>query len=179
MEEQGRVVPLDSLAGRQGLALPHDALLVLIQPRPLSPDENVALDAWVRGGGHVLLFADPMLTAHSAFALGDPRRPQDIAMLSPILDHWGLALEFDDAQPRGERDVEVRGATLPVNLRGQLRLSADARCRLEADKLVADCRVGKGRAVVVADAALFDGEDAGRLGVLKALVVLAASRPAE
>ncbi|MBB4858457.1 hypothetical protein HNO88_001780 [Novosphingobium chloroacetimidivorans] len=175
VEEQGRVVPLDSLAGRRGLPLPQDALLVLIQPRPLTPDENVALDTWVRAGGHVLLFADPMLTVHSAFALGDPRRPQDVAMLSPILDHWGLSLEFDDTQRNEERYQQVRGTSIPVNLRGQLRVSPAGACRTEATKLLADCRIGKGRAVVIADAALFDGEDAGRVGAFRALISLAAS----
>src|SRR5688500_18207995 len=83
----------DSLAGID--------LLLLAQPRALSPAENVALDAWVRGGGRLLLFADPMLTGESRFAIGDRRRPQDVILLSPILDHWGLAVAFDDDRPAG------------------------------------------------------------------------------
>ncbi|VWX46559.1 GldG family protein [Novosphingobium sp. 9U] len=176
LAEQGKVVPVDTLAGEQGLPLPSSALLVLVQPRPLTPDENFALDTWVRGGGHVLLFADPMLTAASDYPLGDPRRPQDIAMLSPILSHWGLALAFDEAQPRGEQSVEARGIRLPVNLRGQLGVSAGAHCRVGKEQLLADCRIGKGRAIVVGDAALFDGEDAGRITALEALIALAISR---
>lgn len=172
LARRGRVVPLDTLAAAQGLPMPRDALLVLVQPRPLTPDENAALDAWVRAGGRVLLFADPMLTAESAYPLGDPRRPQDMAMLSPILDHWGLTLEFDDAQPRGERHVEVLKSHMAVDLAGRLRLSAGASCRLEGSALLADCRIGKGRAVVLADAALFDGEDAGRAAALDALLDL-------
>lgn len=170
LAERGRVVPVDSLTGDQGLPLPTSALLVLIQPRPLTPDENVALDAWVRAGGRVLLFADPMLTAHSDYALGDPRRPQDIAMLSPILGHWGLRLEFDDAQLHGTGFVQLQEVRVPVNLRGQLRAAAGARCRLEGENFLADCRIGKGRAVVLADAALFDGEDAGSADALRALM---------
>jgi hypothetical protein len=78
----GTVRPLDDLSGSgSGPPLPPGALLVLAQPRPLTPDENVALDNWVRAGGRVLLFADPMLTAESRFALGDSRHPQDIVLL--------------------------------------------------------------------------------------------------
>ena len=44
----------ESLAGLE--------VLMLAQPRALSPQENVALDTWVRRGGKLLLFADPLLT---------------------------------------------------------------------------------------------------------------------
>ena len=67
---------------------------MMIQPRPLSPQENVALDNWVAAGGRLLLFADPALTEDSAFAIGDRRRPQDVVLLSPILARWGLELEL-------------------------------------------------------------------------------------
>jgi hypothetical protein len=46
---------------------PHRFLL-LAQPRAFSAEENHALDGWVRNGGKVLLFADPMMTGHSRFA---------------------------------------------------------------------------------------------------------------
>lgn len=169
LKSHGEFVPLDTLAASDGaLPLPQDATLVLAQPRPLSPQENVALDDWVRKGGHVLLLADPMLTADSAFAPGDPRRPQDIAMLSPILARWGLELAFDEAQEAGEHAVSVEGAALSVNLPGQFRLlgksgegnasgkggDAVASCHLEAEGLLADCQSGQGHIVAVADAAL-------------------------
>ncbi|WP_231568368.1 DUF4350 domain-containing protein [Novosphingobium malaysiense] len=171
LKSAGDFVPLDSLADADGaMPLPQDAILVLAQPRPLSPQENVALDKWVAGGGHVLLLADPMLTSHSRFALGDPRRPQDIALLSPILARWGLELEFDDAQAPGEYAVSLSEGALPVNLPGRFRLlgksgEAGARgktgdivgdCRLEAEGVLADCRSGKGHIVAVADAALLE-----------------------
>lgn len=152
LERRGTVVALDTL-----LDLARLDRLIMAQPRPLSPDENVALDRWVRDGGQVLLFADPMLTQESAFALGDRRRPQDVALLSPILGRWGLELRFDDRQPDGLR--ENAGEGLPVNLAGELTPRAggvDARCTIGPQALVARCHVGKGRAVIVADAALFD-----------------------
>ncbi|MEW9854302.1 Gldg family protein [Novosphingobium sp. M1R2S20] len=170
-EQRGRVVPLDTLAGPDGkLSLPRNGLLILAQPRALSPDENVALDAWVRSGGRLLLFADPMLTADSEYPLGDPRRPQSMAMLSPILTHWGVELEFDVDQPAGERAAEIFGATLPVNLPGQFRVLPDSNCRIEGGGLAVDCKIGEGRVIAIADAALFDGDNAGRDAPLRAFL---------
>lgn len=168
LRAQGRVIPLDTLANAQGgLPLPENGVLVLAQPRPLTAQENVALDAWVRGGGRVLLFVDPMLTVHSRFGPGDPRRPQDIAMLSPILARWGLQLQFDDTQEAGER---LEGG-IPVNLAGRFKPlgksgggsgqagDAVAECRIEARGLRADCVSGKGRILALADAAVLENPD--------------------
>lgn len=171
LARHGRVVPIDTLAGTGGtLPLPRDAVLVLAQPHPLMPEESVALDVWVRAGGRLLLFVDPMLTAASDFALGDPRGPQRVAMLSPILRHWGLDLQFDPEQPQGERMVEYRGAALPVNLAGRFATGRTARCSIESAGVIADCRIGRGQVLAVADTAVFDGDDAGRSHVLEALV---------
>lgn len=161
LRRHGKVMPLDSLASEQGdLPLPHDAILIMAQPRALSPGENVALDNWVREGGRVLLFADPMLTAHSAYALGDPRRPQDVALLSPILTRWGLELQFDESQPSGERHSDVFGVAIPVNLAGRFALVGNSRdCALLFSGLGARCRIGKGRVLAIADAALLDRHD--------------------
>lgn len=150
--------PVDALEAR---ALGGDGDLLMIQPRPLAPAENVALDAWIGGGGRLLLFADPALTSDSDFALGDRRRPQDIVLLSPILARWGLRLEFDEGQAMGERAVTVGdGATVPVNLPGRFAIvpggRADRACRLGADGLLAECRIGRGRVLAIADAALFE-----------------------
>lgn len=158
LREHGEVRPLDSLADQSGaLPLPAAGWLVLAQPYPLSPHENVALDNWVRGGGRLLLFADPMLTQDSAYALGDRRRPQAVILLSPILDHWGLELRFDDNQPRGERVVTADQATIPVNLPGVFAVNGkDADCTLAAQGLIASCTIGRGRVVAVADAAVLE-----------------------
>lgn len=156
IERHGRVRALDTLIDIRGLDR-----LVIAQPRPLSPEENVALDDWVRKGGRLLLLADPMLTQESAFSLGDRRRPQDVVLLSPILGRWGLELRFDDAQPAGER--ESAGEAIPVNLPGEMALrkgGLDSRCAIGPDGLVARCTVGKGHVTVVADAAVLEPEDA-------------------
>lgn len=155
----GPLRPLDLLTAD---SLQSVRKLVVIQPRPLSGPENVALDNWVRGGGQLLLFADPALTAESAFSLGDRRRPQDIVLLSPILRRWGLDLQFDEDQPGGERIAAVGNASVPVNLPGRfVLLQSGGACRSIADGLAATCRIGRGRIMAVADAALFeDGDEA-------------------
>ncbi len=160
LARRGAIVPLDALAGPQGYGpLAPLTRLVIAQPRPLSPDENVALDDWVRGGGRLLLIADPALTEDSRYALGDPRRPQGVVLLSPILRRWGLDLQFDDVQAPGERAVEAMGLIVPVNLPGRFALTDPRLCRLSGDGLAATCAIGKGRVVALADAALLERDD--------------------
>lgn len=162
---RGRVVPLDTLAGPGGQGpLSGVDRLVIAQPRPLSPDENVALDNWVRAGGRLLLLADPALTQHSDFPIGDPRRPQAVVLLSPILKRWGLALSFDEAQPFGERAQAVMDMPVPVNLAGNWQIAGQAsgrgKCRVWGDGLAVTCAVGQGRVVALADAAVLEPDDA-------------------
>lgn len=152
LESEYSLRPLDALDSLAG----ETPTLLMVQPRPLSPGENVALDKWVRRGGRVLLFADPALTQDSAFALGDKRRPQDTVLLSPILTHWGLSLTFDEDQPLGERTIPVGRAQLPVNLPGRLVELPGGSCQLTSAGLMARCRIGKGLVTVIADAALFE-----------------------
>lgn len=169
--QHGKIRALDTVA-----PMPKDlGVTIMAQPRPLSPDENVALDDWVTAGGRLLLFADPLLTQQSAFALGDKRRPEGTVLLSPILARWGLVLEFDEAQPAGQRDVEVFGQAMPVNLPGRFRLSqGQGRCSLYAGGLVAKCGVGRGVVLAVADAALLEPQPAGGDNGAAALEVLLA-----
>ncbi len=147
LEEGRRLVPLDTLLAPGALAD-----IVIAQPRPLEPAENVALDAWVRRGGHLLLFADPLLTAESGFPLGDPRRPADTVLLAPILAHWGLVLQPEEAAR------EIAGAPFPVRAPGVLALAAggSADCRIEQAGLIAMCRIARGTVLIVADAALLE-----------------------
>ncbi len=154
LETDYRLSPLDSL---DAVSLAGIDLLMLAQPRVLSPAENVALDGWVRDGGKLLLFADPMLTGESRFAIGDRRRPQDVVLLSPILDHWGLGLEFDENRPSGHALVRIAGAAIPVNLPGSLEVrGGEADCAILVADVLAECRIGRGHALVLADAALLD-----------------------
>jgi hypothetical protein len=150
LETRYALHPLDTLSADSLTGLDF---LLLAQPRALSGPENVALDAWVRGGGRVLLFADPLLTGESRFAIGDRRRPQGAILLSPILGHWGLRLEFDDSRAEG---FALAGGKvqIPVNLPG--RFVSEDGCKVDSEGLLARCAIGKGRVVAVADAALLD-----------------------
>ncbi len=158
LRARGELSPVETLLpGPAGPPLAGVDLLVMAQPRALAPQENVALDSWVRRGGHLLLFADPLLTEHSAYPIGDRRRPQDVALLSPILARWGLRLEFDEDQHGGERLVAIDGITLPVDLPGRFAQTGEAQsCELLADGIAARCRIGKGAVLAIADAALLD-----------------------
>ncbi|WP_305098214.1 Gldg family protein [Croceibacterium aestuarii] len=173
LERSYDLQPIDSL---DAAALAKVDDLLLAQPRALSGKENVALDAWVRQGGHLLLFADPMMTGHSRFALGDRRRPQDVTLLSPILSHWGLAMDFDaDQLPRAEL-VETEDLALPVNLPGRFALRGEsAPCRISGAGVLARCAIGAGTATILADAALLDlyDPDPGAARALQGLIRLA------
>ncbi|QKG70139.1 Gldg family protein [Erythrobacter mangrovi] len=161
LEESFELVPLDALEDDMLAAM---RFLILAQPRPLAPSENVALDRWVRAGGQALIFADPMLTRHSSFPIGDRRRPQDVVLLSPILARWGLELRFDDEQPDTEHWVTHARGSIPTRLAGEFALlpgEGAAACRLSAAGLVARCDIGEGHVTLVADAAVLDGDEAG------------------
>ena len=140
------VRPIDTVSAA---TLGHD-VLVMAQPRLLSPDELVALDAWVRGGGRVLIFADPNLAWPSLYPLGDRRRAPPITLLDPLLRHWGLTLEAGDTVP-ARHDLDGFGvATVAA---GHWRTPQDC---TSPEPVVADCRIGKGRAILVADADMLD-----------------------
>ena len=172
IEQDLALAPLDFLTAE---ALEPYRFLLLAQPRALAGEENVALDAWVREGGRVLIFADPMMTGESRFALGDRRRPNDVVLLSPILAHWGLELLYDESQQFGLHDAADAGdsALIPVNLPGRLEVVSGEECASpREDLLIARCTVGKGQALIVADAAMidFEGPHDGAANALHALL---------
>lgn len=155
----------DPLAGLERLAV--------IQPRGLSPGDNVALDNWVRGGGRLLLALDPLLTGDYDAPLGDPRRPTEAALLPPVLARWGLSLAFDPDQPAEVRSARHAGRSLPFVMAGELTAGEGADCDASGPAPILRCRVGRGEVTVIADAALFEhpelaGEDgATLLGLLR------------
>lgn len=148
--------------------------LAVIQPRGLSPADNVALDRWVRAGGRLLLALDPALTGEYDLPLGDPRRPTDSALIPPVVARWGLAVSFDEAQPLAVVTQSLAGVPLPLALPGQITAAGDD-CTVLAQGAAARCRVGKGQVTLIADAALFEHPElAGKGGAdLQALLVAA------
>ena len=147
LETRYRVQPI-SLTDKASLS---GARLLLGAHPNAQPAENlVELDAWVRGGGRLLLLADPMLEWHSERPLGDRLRPAPGFADTGLLGHWGLRLDAPDARGPVERIVAGRRILLasPGRLVG--------RCPTEADGLVARCVIGKGRATIIADADFLD-----------------------
>ncbi len=127
-------------------------LLLMAHPLSQTPENLVALDAWVRRGGRVLLLADPMLEWPSERPLGDPLRPPAMFMDTGLLKHWGLRLDAPDQ--RGPQTREMAGVEVLTSSPGALA----GKCDISADRLVAHCTIGTGRAAVVADADILDVE---------------------
>ena len=130
--------------------LPKGGVLLAAQPRALPAEELVALDAWVRGGGRLLLLADPMLEWPSERGLGDQLRPPASFADTGLLAHWGLRLDAPDE--RGSTSTEVAGSKVMMISPGRL-VKLGGTCRMDGDSGVsATCTFGKGETRVVADA---------------------------
>ncbi|QDH35613.1 hypothetical protein [Porphyrobacter sp. YT40] len=166
LERGYRLEPLDTLSPIPGLApdapevdpLAGLTRLAVIQPRGLSPLDNVALDEWVRAGGRLLLVLDPALTGEYDIPLGDPRRPADTALIPPVVARWGMAVRFDEAQQAAAGARRLGTATLPLAVAGEVVLDnpAAADCEVVAEGAAARCRVGAGHVTLIADAAVFE-----------------------
>lgn len=152
LETRYDVVPI-STTGKSELA--KGGLLLMAHPLGQAPEDLVALDDWVRSGGRVLVLADPLLDWPSKRPLGDPLRPPPTFVDTGLLGHWGLRLDAPEAT--GPQARQLGGYEVLTSSPGAF----SGKCRISADRLVADCAIGKGRAIVVADA---DFLDADRLG---------------
>jgi hypothetical protein len=147
LETRYRVIPI-SVTGATDLS--RGRLLLMAHPQAQTAENLVALDEWVRGGGRLLLLADPLLEWPSERPLGDPLRPPPMFMDTGLLAHWGLRLDAPDR--RGPAARKLEDFDVLTMSPGQLV----GRCAISADALVARCRIGKGEAIVVADADLLD-----------------------
>lgn len=128
-------------------------LLLMAQPPTQTAENLVALDQWVRRGGHLLLLADPMLEWPSKRPLGDPLRPPPMFMDTGLLAHWGLRLDASDR--RGPAIRKLGGYDVETVSPGSLT----GACAISDNRLVARCRIGAGSATIVADADLLDVDD--------------------
>jgi len=147
LQREFTLKPIDALDAKSLSGAPT---LLLIQPRWLAPKEMVALDGWVRAGGRALILTDPTLDWPSDLPPGDIRRPPPVGLLGPILTHWGLALS-----PGPDNNLSLR---FPGNRRLELGVpgrftAANDTCKV-MESWFAECRVGKGRALLLADADL-------------------------
>ena len=162
------LVLLDTLSPIAGLTpdtaetdpLAEIEYLAIIQPRGLSPSDNVALDAWVRAGGRLLLVLDPQLTGEYELPLGDPRRPNDIALNYPVLARWGLRGDFSGEQTE-IRYAELPSTAIPVLMAQEIEIDEASRsgqnCSTDPTRLIAQClAIGEGAVTLLGDAAIFE-----------------------
>lgn len=143
LQSRYRVIPISVASSSE---LSKGRLLLMAQPLAQTPENLVALDAWVRSGGRLLLLADPLLEWSSKRPLGDPLRPPPMFADTGLLAHWGLRL--DAPEERGMKEGQLGGYAMFTVSPGELSGS----CAISSDRLVARCRVGKGAATIVADA---------------------------
>lgn len=151
LQAEFRVRPIDAI---NDTTLRGGRLLLLAQPRALSPQELVALDAWVRAGGRVLILTDPALSWPTKLPLGDLRRPPPVGLLSPLLGHWGLTVDAPAYRATIYADLDTGSARRRLALAAPGALtSASGACEVPQPWL-ARCRIGAGEAIVLADADL-------------------------
>ncbi|MDQ3477700.1 MAG: hypothetical protein M3438_00845 [Pseudomonadota bacterium] len=152
LQSRYRVVPISVTAAYE---LGKRKLLLMAQPQAQPAEALVELDAWVRAGGRVLLLADPALEWASDRPLGDLLRPPLAFADTGLLGHWGLRL--DGPNGRGPASRTIDGREVRTVSAGALTATKPA-CATVAQGLVARCRLGEGRAVVIADADLLNVE---------------------
>lgn len=148
--ERYRVEPISTGAARE---LKGARLLLMAQPSAQRPEDLVAIDQWVRSGGRALVLADPALNWPSERPLGDPLRPPPMFADTGLLAHWGLRL--DAPEESGPWKLRIGGFDVLTGSPGTLVRTARG-CKVERQGLVARCRIGRGRATVIADADFVD-----------------------
>jgi hypothetical protein len=164
LQEEFDVRPIDML---DDPSLAAGRLLLLAQPRWLSPAELTALDAWVRRGGRAVILADPALVWPSELPLGDIRRPLPASLLRPLLTHWQLELLPPHRAGAMQLLVGEAGRLIVLDAPGRFTGKGGA-CRPSLQSIYARCALGTGRAILLADADLLrddlwaaPGEDGG------------------
>jgi hypothetical protein len=146
LDGQFDIRPIDTVSAE---TLGRD-IAIIAQPRRLTPHELVVLDAWVRGGGRVMIFADPELVWPSRYPRGDTRRPPPVTLLDPLFKHWRVTLGDSD---HGQRLAKAANLTIATAAAGAWK--APKTCAAP-DPLVLDCRIGRGRAILIGDADMLD-----------------------
>ena len=150
LETIGPVSLVDSLV--DDLPPPGGAWLIA-HPRALAPQELVAIDAFVRGGGRAVVLADAFSGWPAPHPLGDLRNPPVTSLLTPLLDHWGVTLGAAPPDNNIPSAADIDGARLRLSSAGAFE-RLPATCRTFANRRIAQCRIGAGEAWLVGDADL-------------------------
>ena len=133
-------------------------VVILAQPRAMDPADLAVLDNWVMGGGRMVVLTDPALTWHSDFPLGDNRRPLATGLLSPLLEHWGLELLAPEDDGAAMVELQMEDLSITTSGIGTFRLHDGSSCNLSSGKILAECQIGEGRAILLADADFLNAE---------------------
>lgn len=141
---------VDSLADH---VPPPGGVLLLAHPRALAPQELVAIDAFVRGGGRAVVLADALSGWPARYPLGDPRNPPVTSLLTPLLDHWGVGLAPAPAAEDVALPIDVEGVRLRLFSAGRFDLLPQ-QCQSFAGRRVARCPIGQGEVWLAGDADL-------------------------
>lgn len=150
LQKRYRVEPISTGAEAE---LASGRLLMMAQPRAQRPEDLVAIDRWVRAGGRLVLLADPALEWPVERALGDPLRPPTMFADTGLLGHWGLRLDAPEAI--GPRQGSIGRFEVVTGSPGTLVANGSG-CKVNRGGLVARCRIGRGRATIIADADFLD-----------------------
>ena len=150
LESRYRVIPIGTT---DATSLKEGQLLLLAHPLAQTAHALVDLDRWVRDGGRVLLLADPRLDWPSERPLGDKLRPPPAFADTGLLKHWGLTLE--GPAESGPQQRTLAGQHILTASSGRLA----GTCEIDGGGFVARCGIGKGQAVIVADADFLNVED--------------------
>ncbi len=118
-------------------------MLLMAHPRAQPAEVLVQLDQWVRGGGKLLLLADPKLDWPSNRPIGDRLRPQPAFADTGLLAHWGLKLSGPEAGSPGTSG----------------HLATTGNCIVAGAGMIARCPIGRGWATVIADADFLNVDD--------------------
>lgn len=152
LESRYSIVPIGTT---DASSLGQARLLLMAHPLAQPAENLVALDKWVSRGGRLLLLADPLLEWPSKRPLGDKLRPPPSYADTGLLAHWGLRL--DAPEKSGPSKREVAGREVLTASPGSL----EGKCDITRDRLVARCRIARGRVTVVADADFLNVEQVG------------------
>ena len=156
LEQRYNVLPIGVA---DAASLEGQKLLLMAHPRAQPAEALVELDRWVRGGGRVLLLADPRLDWHSERPLGDKLRPPPAFADTGLLRHWGLTL----SGPEPEGPASAGNGDLSILASSPGKLEGKQGCSIAGNGFVARCRIGRGAATVIADADFLNVEGEGAL----------------
>jgi len=153
LEQRYHVLPIGVA---DAASLQGQRLLLMAHPRAQPAEVLVELDQWVRRGGRVLLLADPRLDWPSERPLGDKLRAPPAFADTGLLGHWGLRLSGPN--PQGPASIGNGELTVLASSPGKLESRS---CAIVGHGFVAHCRIGRGKATVIADADFLNAEGQG------------------